>query len=182
MNPTRARLAAAVLMLAATDSGARPVRDAAGLFPTSGTPQAAGATTVVRVGAGAADVVRISPVTFLSRPGTNGGEGSKSMCGLVIVAPGRRPQGVVTVGTGVTEATPSCDAILAVGAVPATAGGTVRRVGAIHAVSSRNAASGRAAVVLRRDGAGNWSVDNDATTRVDTITHYTIAELRRKLQ
>lgn len=121
-------------------------------------------------------------MTFLSRPGTNNGENSKSMCGLVIVAPGRRPQGVVTVGTGVTEATPSCDAVLAVGAVPAAAVGAVRRIGAIHAISSRNAARGRAAVVLRRDGAGTWSVDDDATARADTITHYTIAELRRKLR
>ena len=95
--------------------------------------------------------------------------------------PGRRPQGVITVGTGATEATPSCDAVLAVGAVPAGAGGKIRRIGVIHAVSSRIAANGRAAIVLCRDGAGTWSVDEDATVQADTITHYTIAELRRKL-
>ena len=182
MISTFARFAVAVLMLVETDGQAQPVGSGNGLFPTDGSLRASGATTVVNVGPTAADALRISPVTFLRRAGTNNGESSKSMCGLVIVSPGRRPQGVITVGTGATEATPSCDAVLAVGAVPAVAGGTVRRIGTIHAVSSRNAADGRAAIVLRRDGAGTWSVDEDATVQADTITHYTIAELRRKLR
>jgi hypothetical protein len=182
MNSKCAWLAAAVLIFTGGGGAAQSIESARSLFPTDVTPRQAGATTVVRVGTTAADALRISPVTFISRPGTNDDEGSKSMCGLIIVAPGRQPQGVVTVGTGVTDATPSCDAVLAIGAVPAPLGGTVRRIGIIHAVSSRNAANGRTAVVLRRDSAGNWSVDADATERADTITHYTLAELRRTLQ
>ena len=58
----------------------------------------------------------------------------------------------------------------------------MRRIGAIHAVSSGDAANGRAVVVLSRNGAGTWSVDNDATALVDTLTQYTIPALRRKLR
>lgn len=182
MPKTIFKFAASALVLVGTCCSALPVHSSNDLFPASGAPSASGAMIVVRVGSAAADALRISPVTFLSRPGTNRGEGSKSMCGLVITAPGHLPQGVITVGTGVTEATPSCDAVLAVGAVSASPGQKVRRIGVIHAVSSRNAANGRSAVVLRRDADGKWLVDDDATARADTMTRYTIAELRRSVR
>ena len=150
------------------------------LFPANGELKSSGPTVTIRIGAGAANTPRITPVTFLSKPGTNAGEGSKSMCGLIITSRGAPPQGVVTVGIGVNQATPACDAVLAIGAVPAAHGEPTRRLGVIHAISSQNAADGRAAVVLRRT-AGKWQVDDAATTRADAISHYTIAELRRVL-
>lgn len=150
------------------------------LFPTDQKPKPSGPIATVRVGPEVGDTLKIMPVTFLSKPRTNVGEGSKSMCGLIITALGAPSQGVVTVGIGVNEATPSCDAVLAIGAVPAAHGETTRRLGIIHAVSSQNAADGRAAVILRRT-AGKWQVDDAATTRADTISRYTIAELRRIL-
>ena len=58
----------------------------------------------------------------------------------------------------------------------------MRRIGAIHAVSSGDAANGQAAVVLGRSGAGKWSFDNDAMALADTLTQYTIPALRRKLR
>ena len=150
------------------------------LFPTERPPILSGRVVAIKVGPAVTDDLKITPVTFLSKPGTNTGEGSKSMCGLVIKSRGNQMQGVITVGIGVTEATPSCDAILAIGAVPALRGEPIRRLGVIHAVSSQNAADGRAAVVLRRV-AGRWEVDDAATTRADTLSHYSIAELRRIL-
>lgn len=176
------RIVVSAMVSIGTCCTAMPVNGSSELFPAEQAPTPSGATIVVRVGTAADDTVQIKPVTFLSRSGTNPGEGSKSMCGLVITAHGHRQQGIITVGTGVTEATPSCDNVLAVGAVPASPGEIIRRLGAIHAVSSRNAANGRTAVVLRRDAEGKWLIDDEATARADTITHYTIAELRRRLQ
>ncbi|MGI4876238.1 MAG: hypothetical protein ACRYG4_01985 [Janthinobacterium lividum] len=161
---------------------AKPAQSIGGMFPAKHAPTPSGMPVLLKVGPAAADTLTINPVTFLSRPGTNAGEGSKSMCGLIIASIGHPAQGVITVGTGTTEATPSCDAVLAMGAVPAAHGERTRRLGIIHAVSSGSAANGRTAVVLRRGTDGMWAVDEAGTARADTITHYTIAELRRKLR
>lgn len=182
MNKSLFRIVAGAILSIGSSCTALTLNDSNELFPAEREPTSSGVAIVVRVGPAANDALRIKPVTFLSRSGTNPGEGSKAMCGLVIAAQGRQPQGVITVGTGVNEATPSCDAVLAVGAVPAALGEKVRRIGVIHAISSRNAADGRAAVVLRRNAVGKWLVDDDATARADTMTNYTITELRRRLR
>lgn len=178
------RAVVALLLLAVIvpsgGSAAPSALSRSGLFPAAGATKPSGPDVTVRVGTSVADTLRITPVTFLSKPGTNAGEGSKSMCGVIITARGASPQGVITVGVGVNEATPACDAVVAIGAVPPARGEATRRLGIIHAVSSQNAADGRAAVVLRRAD-GKWQVDDAATTRADTISRYTIAELRRIL-
>lgn len=175
-------IVAGAMLAIGSSCAALTLSDSNGLFPAEREPTSSGVAIVVRVGPAANDAMRIKPVTFLSRSGINPGEGSKAMCGLIIAAQGRQPQGVITVGTGVNDATPSCDAVLAVGTLPAARGEKIRRIGVIHAVSSRNAAGGRAAVVLRRNTVGRWLVDDDATARADTMTNYTIAELRRRLR
>ena len=105
------------------------------------------------------------------------------MCGVVISTPGKSLQGVVTVGTGTTEATPSCDAILAIGALPPARSERTQRIGLVHAVSSRNADNGRAAIVLQQGTGGNWIVDGNTSERLgNTLVQFTIAEMRRKLR
>jgi len=170
------------LLMVLTAGAAQAAPSLQHLFPASREPEASGRPVTVKVGPARADVVRVTPVIFLSNPGTEPSQDSKSMCGLVIQAPGHAPQGVVTIGTGRSGATPSCDAVLAVGALPAARGERTRRIGAIHAVSSRNAQDGRDIIVLHRVGTGPWTVDEDATGRIEfSLRKHTIAEMRTKL-
>jgi hypothetical protein len=173
-----------LLLLALTATAAQATQSYKHLFPALEEPVVSGRPVSITVSSRPGDVVQLTPITFLSKPGTNiPAEGSKPMCGLVIDAPGRPREGLVTIGTGQTEATPGCEAVLAIGGLPAASGQSARRIGLIHATLNRNVPNNREIVVLSRDDAGRWVRDDRVTERVNNkIRRVTIAEMRRLLR
>jgi hypothetical protein len=136
----------------------------ADLFPDAREPLKPDGDTR-RVSLGGTDAIEIQPVRFTPLPGHSVALNT-TWCGVVLRDPSGAAQGVVTVGTGITDVL-SCSHLLEAGALPAAGG--VARLGLVYRTASPNAAV-VTPIVLARPGPGApWAVDADVSQRLTLL-------------
>ncbi|MFL5286863.1 MAG: hypothetical protein ACJ8AW_39305 [Rhodopila sp.] len=158
---------------AADDAGARAI-----LFPDAQGPLKPDGDAR-RVSLGGTDTIEIQPLRFTPLPGHSVALNT-TWCGVVLRDPSGVAQGVVTIGTGITDVL-SCGHLLEAGALPPAGG--VARLGLVYRTASPNA-SVVTPVVLARPGPGApWAVDADLSQRLTLLPGTaSLARIRQALR
>jgi hypothetical protein len=130
------------------------------------------------VSLGPAETIEIQPLRFAPLPGRSVTLNT-TWCGVVL-REAAAAQGVVTVGTGITDAL-SCGHLLEAGPLPASGGSS--RLGLVYRTASPNA-SVITPIVLARPGRGApWAVDADLSQRLTLLPGAaSLARMRQALQ
>jgi hypothetical protein len=158
---------------AAEDAG-----DGPSLFPDARMPlKPDGGPRTVALGP--AETIEIQPLRFAPLPGHSVALNT-TWCGVVLREAAAAAQGVVTIGTGITDAL-SCGHLLEAGALPASDGSS--RLGLIYRTASPNA-SVTTPIVLARPGQGApWVVDTALSQRLTLLPGVaSLARMRQALQ
>jgi hypothetical protein len=173
----RPAAAAVILVFAAASGPAGNTTGCLSLFPDAQMPLKpdGGAQTISFDTAG---TIEIDPVRFAPLPGHSVAF-STTWCGVVLRQAGER-QGVVTVGTGITDAL-SCGHLLEAGALPEA--GETLRLGLVYRTASPNASVITPIVLARRGRGALWAVDADVSQRLTLLPGgVSLDGMRRALQ
>ena len=127
----------------------KAVPDLQALFPDAATPLHIERTTSLTLGTDG--LLTLSSVRF--EPARSG----PTWCGVVLSAPSRPPQAVVTIGVESTEHL-ACDGLSQAGLMPDD--GPVRRIGLIYRTHAGKVAGVRPIVLTRDPRSQRWTLDD----------------------